>query len=334
MSHDESTPETPAPAPTPEDRRDAVRAKAKQVQQRQSRTRLIQRVSLATVIVAVVAAVAVVITWTVSSNASRPMAQPANVSEDGFVVTNVTGVGSVGAEPTTADDEEAAAENEADADGDVDSSGAAALTAEAEPVETETPEPGVVDIRIYVDYLSSGAKDFQVANVQQLQKWVSEDAATLSYYPVAMLTAKSNGTKYSLRAASAAACMAHHSPDDFFKFNDTLLKQQPELDTEGYSDIELADLAQASGADDPQTVRDCIVEEKFAAWAKSATDRALDGIPDTDDISLTGTPMVLVNGTPYVGALDDGAEFAQFVLTVSSDAYYEAAPTPTPTPTP
>ena len=95
MSHDESTPDT-SPETTPGDRRDAVRAKAKQVQQRQSRTRLIQRVSLATVIVAVVAAVAVVITWTVSSNASRPMAQPANVTEDGFEVTDVTGVGSVG----------------------------------------------------------------------------------------------------------------------------------------------------------------------------------------------------------------------------------------------
>ena len=112
MSHDESTPDT-SPETTPGDRRDAVRAKAKQVQQRQSRTRLIQRVSLATVIVAVVAAVAVVITWTVSSNASRPMAQPANVTEDGFEVTDVTGVGSVGAEPTTTEmDDSAAGEEE------------------------------------------------------------------------------------------------------------------------------------------------------------------------------------------------------------------------------
>ena len=46
--------------------------------------------------------------------------------------------------------------------------------------------------------------------------------------------------------------------------------------------------------------------------------------------------MVLVNGTPYVGALDDPKEFAQFVLTIASDAYYKEprAPTPTPTPTP
>ena len=48
--------------------------------------------------------------------------------------------------------------------------------------------------------------------------------------------------------------------------------------------------------------------------------------------------MILVNGTPYVGALDDPKEFAQFVLTIASDTYYKESgatpPTPTPTATP
>ena len=82
-------------------------------------------------------------------------------------------------------------------------------------------------------------------------------------------------------------------------------------------------------------MRSCIEDESFAGWAKSATDRALESIPGTDGVSLTGTPMVLVNGIPYVGALDDPAEFSQFVLTIASDSYYTSAtPTPTPTPTP
>jgi protein-disulfide isomerase len=168
---------------------------------------------------------------------------------------------------------------------------------------------------------------------------VTQDAATLAYYPVAMLTAKSNGTKYSLRAASAAACVGTHSPEHFFAYNNALLSQQPEVDSDGLTDAELADLAIASGSDDPKVVRNCIEKESFATWAKDATDRALKGLPDTDGVSLTGTPMVLVNGMPYVGALDDPKEFAQFVLTIASDAYYkEASPTPTatstPTPTP
>lgn len=310
MSSDD-TPNVPAER----DRRHAVREKAQQVQARQSRLRLIRRASLAAVVVAVVGIAAVIVTWVVSSSASQPLLSPTNVTDDGFLVTAVSGVGSP-VDSGTVDDEA--------------SPGSA-------PTETPTPTPDAtakpaVDIRVYVDYLSTGSHDFQVANVQQLSKWVSEDAATLTYYPVAMLTAKSNGTKYSLRAASAAACVATHSPDAFFAFNNALLTEQPEVDADGYTDTELADIAQARGVDSPKVVRSCIEKQAFASWAKAATERALQGLPETDE-TLTGTPMVFVNGEQYLGALTDPKEFAQFVLTSASDAYY-STPTPTATPSP
>ncbi|SFS17310.1 Thioredoxin [Microbacterium sp. cf046] len=321
MSSDES-PNVPAER----DRRHAVREKAQQVQAQQSRARRIRTASIAAGVVAIVAIAALVVTWTVTSVASQPLLNPSNVTDDGFVVTTVTGVGSPD-ESGTVDDE---AVQSLDA--------VPTETATPTPTPTATPTPGateqpVVDIRVYVDYLSTGSHDFQLANVQQLSKWVSEDAATLTYYPVAMLTAKSNGTKYSLRAASAAACVATHSPETFFAYNNALLAQQPTVDSDGYTDVELADMAVASGADSPKVVRSCIEKQAFASWAKSATERALQGLPDTEDVALTGTPMVLVNGIPYVGALDDPKEFAQFVLTSASDAYY-STPTPTATPSP
>ena len=310
MSSDESS-----NSPAPSDRRDAVREKAQQVQARQSRARAARRFGIATVLIAFIAVGAVVVTWAVSSAASKPMLQPANVVDDGFAVTSVAGVGVVSETAETPSPEP-----------------------EPDPTaETAAAEGPAVDIRIYVDYLSSGSREFQLANVQQLAKWVSQDAATLAYYPVAMLTAKSNGTKYSLRAAGAAACVGTHSPDSFFAYTNALLTQQPDVEDDGMTDPDLADLAIASGANAPKVVRDCIEKQAFATWAKEATDRALKGLPDTDDIALTGTPMILVNGTPYVGALDDPKEFAQFVLTMASDAYYKesgATPTPTPTPTP
>ncbi|WP_345799851.1 thioredoxin domain-containing protein [Microbacterium sp. AZCO] len=314
MSSDESP-----NAPVPSDRREAVREKALQVQAKQSRARVIRTTSIAVVVAAVVAVVAVVVTWTVGSAASKPLLDPTNVTDDGVVVTSVSG--------TTMED----------AAGDLDAPGAGAST--ETPAPTETPTPGAtptkgaaVDIRVYVDYLSSGSRDFQLANAPQLSAWVSQGAATLTYYPVAMLTAKSNGTKYSLRAASAAACVATHAPDKFFAFTHALLEKQPALDSDGFTDSELAAIAIAKGAP-AKIVRACIEDEDFAAWAKSATDRALEGIPDTDGVTLTKAPMVLVNGTPYVGALDDPAEFSQFVLTLASDSYYKtSSPTPTPTP--
>jgi hypothetical protein len=291
------------------ERRDAVREKAQQVHARQTRGRAIRRVTIASVLVALVAVGAIVVTWAVSSAASKPVLSPANVIDDGFAVTGVTGM------MTETDGE--TEEGEATPD----------------PAASPSDQPAV-DIRVYVDYLSSGSHDFQVANGSQLAEWVSEDAATLSYYPVAMLTAKSNGTKYSLRAASAAACMGTHSPDTFFAYTNALLAQQPDIESDGLSDSDLADLAIASGAKAPKTVRSCIENRSFETWAKDATDRALKGLPGTDDVALTGTPMILVNGTPYVGALDDPKEFAQFVLTIASDAYYDESPTATPTPTP
>jgi hypothetical protein len=54
-------------------------------------------------------------------------------------------------------------------------------------------------------------------------------------------------------------------------------------------------------------------------------------LPGTDGVELTGAPIILVNGQAYTGSLTDPAEFAQFVLTVSSDAYYS---TPAPGATP
>lgn len=307
-------------APAASDRRDAVREKAQLVQAKQKRQRALRIGVLGTAVLAVVAVAAVVVTWTISSDASKPELSPANVADDGFAVAAVTGVGGVAADAGT----------EVGTDGE-----AAESTPTPTPSATEQAvDDSVVDIRVYVDYLSEGSREFQLANVQKLSEWVSEGAVSLTYHPVAMLTAKSNGTKYSLRAAAASACVATHSPDTFFAFNDALLRKQPAVDSDGFSDTELADLAQASGATPPKIVRACIEDQDYTGWVKTVTERALQGLPDTDDLALTSTPMVLVNGTPYVGALDDPQEFSQFVLTVASDAYYKATPTPTPTPTP
>jgi len=316
MSGDE-TPNTPRPR----DRREAVREKAQQVQARQSKALVIRRTSLVVVLVAVIAAVAVVVTWAVTSSASDPELTPANITDDGIRVATVAGVGGGDATlpevtpvPTVASTPSA--------------------PAAPTPTPTTTVEPDAVDIHIYVDYLSPGSKEFQVANAAQLADWVSQGAATLTYHPVALLTPKSNGTKYSLRSASAAACVATYSPEKFFAFNQALLQRQPDVATDGFSNKDLAAMAIASGSNDPKRLRACIEGEDFASWVQDATERALAGpLPDSEKVTLTGAPLVLVNGQQYVGNLDDPKEFAQFVLTLSSAAYYTSTPSPTPIPT-
>ncbi len=315
MSNDQSS-----NVPTEGARREAVREKAQQVKARQTRARIARRSLVGIFGVAVIAAGAVGVTWAVTSDGSRSQALPEAAANDGFVVTAAAGV----ANPL--------------ADQSVEGNAATPAPEAAAPAETSetsaSPEPtgtaAPVDIRVYVDYLSAEAREFQSANAEQLSKWVADDAASLTYYPVAMLTSKSNGTKYSLRAASAAACVATHDADDFFSFNHELLLRQPAVDSDGYSDQELADLAQGAGAS--PSVRECIESETFTSWAKAATDRAIKSLPDTNGESLTGTPTIFVNGTKYVGSPSDPKEFAQFVLTVDSNAYYTTA-TPTASPT-
>lgn len=311
MSSDE-TPNVPARR----DRREAVREKAAAVQARQRRGR-VARITIVSVIVgAIVVGAGVAVAWTLRDSAAQPQLAPA-VQDDGIVVASIpasvlasfSGAGT-GANP--------------------DASGAPAVS-EA-PAQPATPEPTAtqkpLQVEVYVDYLSQASSDFQLANAQQLSEWVSEGAATISYHPVALLTGKSNGTKYSLRSAGAAACVATYAPDSFFAFNHKLLEQRPAIDTDGLSDADLAVLAQAVGVANPKRVAACIEKANFVSWVQKATARALaEPIGNTDE-ALTG-PKVYVNGKPYNGDLTDAKEFAQFVLTLSSEAYFS---TPTPTP--
>lgn len=308
-----SSDETPN-VPTPRNSREAVREKAQQVHAKQSRARIMRRIIVAAVAVVAVGAIGTAVTMAVTSTVSKPIMKPEGLEGDGIIVQGITESDAAAVPVTPAPSESASG--------------------------TETPEPApepeepaaAVDVHIYVDYLSPGAGQFERANTRQLAGWIDEDAVTVTYHPVAMLTASSNGTKYSLRAAAAAACVATHSPEQFYAFNHELLVDQPEVDTSGRTDVELADLAVAVGVDTPKVVRACIEDEDYLTWAKEATSRALAGPLDgSDDLVLTSAPMIVVNGQAYVGALDDPAEFSQFVLTVAAET--DATPTPTPTPT-
>lgn len=301
-----------ASTPTVPGRREAVREKAQQVRVRQGRARIARRVALISGAVVAVSVVAVVVSWAIGAAASRPQLSPPNADEDGFVVASIAGGSAAGSLDASAPSETPAA-----------------ASPEATATTTSTTAP--VDIHVYVDYLAPQAREWQLANATQLSSWVADGAATLTYHPVSMLTAKSNGTKYSLRAASAAVCVATYAPESLFSFNDDLLKRQPAVDSDGFSDDELADIALANGGNDPTALRDCVETGAFTSWVKAATERAVSGIEGTDGLALTGPSMVTVNGQAYVGDRTDAAEFAQFVLTTASGKSAKATPTPTAT---
>ena len=100
-----------------------------------------------------------------------------------------------------------------------------ALQPGQKPTPSEENAPDVVDIQLYVDYLCIDCASFQQNNDELLRSWVSSGAATLEIHPLALLTTKSAGSQYSLRAASVAACVADLAPDHFFDFHDALLRE-------------------------------------------------------------------------------------------------------------
>lgn len=310
MSSDD-TPNVPAPSNS----REAVREKAQQVHAQQSRARLIRRIVITAAAAIVVGAIGTAVAFAVSAQLSKRQLAPTGMKGDGVVVTEIAASSEAGQVPQTPTPEP--------------------TKAATEPSPSPSTTAKKIDIHIYVDYLSPDAGAFERANARQIASWVSEGAVTVTVHPVAMLTASSNGTKYSLRAAAAAACVATHSPEQFYAFNHDLLDKQPKVGSDGLSDTQLADAAAAVGVDNAKTVRSCIEKQNFLAWAKDATTRALDGpLAGSKDLVLTSAPMIVVNGEAYVGALDDAGEFSQFILSVASDAYYDSEPTPTPTATP
>ena len=208
-----------------------------------------------------------------------------------------------------------------------------------DPVPSEDNPLEVIEIQLYVDYLCANCGTFQQKNDVQLRSWIESGAATLEIHPLALLTTKSAGTQYSLRAAGVAACVADLSPDHFYEFHVALLTDQPEEGTEALTDKEILKRAKDAGVTALGQITRCVNESRYRSWVKEATVRALEGpIPGADIAAIDSPLTVLVNGQvfPYSGEFDP-AGLAQFVLQTAGDAF-SSNPTPTPgpsgTPTP
>jgi len=289
-------------------RREIARQKARRLREvqkkRDKRMRLVLKSGITVAIVAAVAIVAVVIIGSI-----RPTVKgPANMASDGIVI----GKGFT-AHRTDA------------------------LPPDAEPRASHVvPTGSAVNIRIYTDYLCPYCAQFEATNGKELSKLVDAGAITLEIHPISLLSSLSAGTKYSLRAANAAACVADHAPDRFYRYHRSLFSHQPKESSPGLTDGQLGDLAADAGVSNLHWIRNCIDKGRFYDWVQSATDRVVNGpIPNTDlrPSKLKRDPLVIVNGKHYAGSITDAAQFKAFVLQASGESY-QAANTPTPTPTP
>jgi protein-disulfide isomerase len=299
--------------PSKNERRDAAREKARLMREEQKkkdrRNKFILQGSLIVVVLAIIAAVVLVITSTMRPPAPGPL----NMLSDGIKIGD--GFHAVRT---------------------------AALQPSEEPIPNASNEPSsILDIRLYVDYMCPICGNFEKANADQIKKLVQDGAATVEIHPVAILDRASMGTKYSTRAANAAACVANFSPDNFFDFSALLFQNQPEENSPGLDDDTIIGLAKEAGVSKFTNISSCITDQTFKNWVAAATDR-FNSEPFPNAATQPpqhGTPTVYVNGQLYQYTFDkatgafDPNEFSAFLTKVlGADFSDNSTPSPEPSP--
>jgi protein-disulfide isomerase len=293
-------------SPEPNGRRDVAREKAKNIRElhrkEERRRRLFLRGGIVLASLAIIGVIAVVL----MNSVRVPSPGPLNMQSDGILIGE-----------------------------DYVAKHTPAIQPGQSPVPTvRDPKSDVIAIQIYVDYFCPYCKDFELANGDQIAAWVKSGAATIEIHPLAILDRVSQGTKYSSRAANAAACVANYAPDQYFKYNSLLFENQKKENTGGLTDAELIALVTKAKTTAYPAISNCIRAQKFATWVSDAKDRALTGpIANSNVPAVTSTPTVIVNGLRYTGSPSDNVAFSAFVVQAAGANFNENS-TATPTPAP
>lgn len=149
---------------------------------------------------------------------------------------------------------------------------------------------GPVVVDIYEDFLCPVCNEFERRTGPAIKQLVDEKKVTVRYHPVSILDQASNGTRYSTRAAGAAAAAAVGGR--FTEFHDVLFANQPAEGTDGLDDARLIELGRSVGLGDAFAA--AVTDRTYDAWVAKATDTfAARG--------YTGTPTIVVDGKQVEG---------------------------------
>lgn len=195
-----------------------------------------------------------------------------------------------------------------------------------DPASTDAP----ARIRTYIDFSCEFCKMFEDANGAQIEEMVASGQATLEVFPVAILG------PYSVRAGSAAACVAAEQPESFFDMLRVMYANQPPEGGAGLTNAEILDLWSTGGITASDELTSCVNGNTYAKWIQARTESV---VSDPDIVNPAtgrfGTPTVFVNDVRYEPTdLSSPSEFAAFVAANSTGSGSPSTPSPTPTPAP
>ncbi len=167
-------------------------------------------------------------------------------------------------------------------------SGGGATTGEYTLVAGNADAP--VTVAIYQDYMCPYCGRFERANRADLEAMVADGSAKIEFHLMNFLDDASQGTKFSSRAANALVAVAKAEPDKVMAFNAALFDGQPEENTAGLSDSQIADLARQAGvSNDVVATFAQMANQDFVNRSNTAAFQS----------GVTGTPTVKINGETW-----------------------------------
>lgn len=152
---------------------------------------------------------------------------------------------------------------------------------------------GPVTIDLYEDFMCPVCREFETTDSATIKQLVAENKATVRYHPVAILNDASNGTKYSTRAAGAAAAAAQAGK--YEAYHDVLYANQPQENSDGLSNTRLIELGKSVGLTGSDFA-DAVNNGTYNAWADKATETFTQR-------GYNATPTIVIGGKQYQNKL-------------------------------
>ena len=151
-----------------------------------------------------------------------------------------------------------------------------AIPLHGKPVATdESKLKSTANIVEYIDYQCPACLAFEETNLGNVAGWVQSGKATLELHPIAFLDRSSEGTRYSSRAANAAACVANYDPDRYIFVAAALYQNQPAEGTTGLTNAKILSVLKTAVASSSYAINaditHCVNTEQFKKWVAAAT---------------------------------------------------------------
>lgn len=168
-----------------------------------------------------------------------------------------------------------------------------------------------VTLAIFQDYMCPYCGRFERANRADLEAMVADGTAKIEFHLMNFLDDASQGSKFSSRAANALVAVAKAEPDKVMAFNAALFDAQPEENTTGLSDAQIADLARQAG----------VSNDVVATFAQMANQDFVNrSTTAAFEAGVTGTPTVKINGETWPGQGQGGLLYEPGALKAAVDA--------------